>query len=201
MKLIATVMISAFVFFTMSSILPTQEDFELYDSCVRLHVLANSDNEKDQSLKLKIRDELLKEVNSLEISSKSDALGKIEENKAHLVKIAEDVAEKEGFDYEVSIEACQEFYPTRYYDDFSLPAGKYTSIKVKIGEGSGQNWWCVLYPPLCTQGAIAYDEEACLEVGLTKNQYDLITANKSGEYKIKFKILEIAAEAFGIDYD
>ena len=104
-----------------------------------------------------------------------------------------------GYDYDVDIELGVEEYPTRYYDDFSLPAGNYTSVRVLIGEGEGQNWWCVLYPPLCTSSAIKYDDEAYIDVGLTKDQYSLITQS-NGKYKIKFKILEVAADALGVEY-
>ncbi len=200
MKIFVTVLISAIVFFTLQSIIPTQDEFEIYDATVRLHVLANSDSEQDQSLKLNVRDELLKSVNEYSVSSKEEAIAKIEENKDNLIKIAEDVVKNEGKDYSVSIEIGKEYYPTRYYEDFALPAGEYTSVKVIIGKGEGQNWWCVMYPPLCTASAIRYDDEAYLEVGLTKGQYNLITENDSGEYRIKFKLLEIAAEAFGIEY-
>ena len=100
----------------------------------------------------------------------------------------------------VQIEVGEEEYPTRYYEDFALPAGTYTSVRVIIGEGEGQNWWCVLYPPLCNSTSIVYDEDYCIEAGLTKGQYNLITENESGEYKIKFRLLEIASEVFGFQY-
>ena len=99
----------------------------------------------------------------------------------------------------MSIELTNEGYPTRKYEGFSLPAGNYTSLKIIIGSGKGQNWWCVLYPPLCTSVALDYDSDESIEVGLTKDQYNLITG-ASGEYKIKLKILEMASRAFGFDY-
>ena len=200
MKILVTVLISAIVFFTLQNVIPTQDEFELYEKTVRLHVLANSDSEDDQDLKLKVRAALLESVNDYSVNSKDEAIKAIEENKENLIKIAEDVVKKEGKDQSVSIEIGKEYYPTRYYEDFALPSGTYTSVRVIIGEGKGQNWWCVMYPPLCTSSAIAYGDEAYLEVGLTKGQYNLITENESGKYKIKFKILEIAAEAFGFEY-
>ena len=200
MKLITTILISAIVFFTLQSVFPTEKEYEIYNSTVRLHVLANSDEEKDQELKLKVRDKILERVSTYEASSRDEALELIEQNKQELIDIAAEVIKEEGFLYEVDIEVGQEFYQTRYYEDFALPAGEYTSVKVKIGEGKGQNWWCVLYPPLCTNQAIALDEEACIEVGLTKDQYNLITENADGEYKIKFRLLEIMAQAFGYEY-
>lgn len=200
MKLITTILISAIVFFTLQSVFPTEKEYEIYNSTVRLHVLANSDEERDQELKLKVRDKILERVSAYEASSKDEALELIEQNKQELIDIAAEVIKEEGFLYEVDIEVGQEFYQTRYYEDFALPAGEYTSVKVIIGKGEGQNWWCVLYPPLCTNQAIALDEEACIEVGLTKDQYNLITGNADGEYKIKFRLLEIMAQAFGYEY-
>jgi stage II sporulation protein R len=97
------------------------------------------------------------------------------------------------------MEIGKEQYPIRYYEDFSLPAGEYTSVKIIIGEGKGQNWWCVLFPPMCTSYAIKGEGEDYINVGLSKDQYDLITG-ADGEYKVKFKLLEIASQAFGKEY-
>lgn len=201
MKHILTVLISAAVFFTLQKVIPTEEEFEIYESTVRLHVLANSDTEFDQNLKLKVRDALLETVNDFNSDSKDEAVKNIENNREELIEIAKTVIKNEGVDYEVDIVIGEEIYPTRYYEDFALPAGEYTSVRVVIGEGKGQNWWCVLYPPLCTASAIEYEEDVYVETGLTKDQYNLITSNESGEYKIKFKLLEIASETFGFKYD
>lgn len=200
MKVIGTILISAIVFLTMNSLIPTAKEAQIYSTTVRLHVLADSDSERDQKLKLKVRDALLEEISNYNAKSKAEALLKMEENKENLTKIAEEVLEKEGCDKDVSIEIGNEKYPTRYYEDFALPAGNYTSVRVIIGSGKGQNWWCVLYPPLCTGNAIEFDDEYCVDVGLTRDQYNLIT-QASGEYKIKFKLLEMASWAFGFSYD
>lgn len=200
MKIIFTVLISAVVFFVLFQIFPTSEELDLYENTVRLHVLANSDSEQDQSLKLLVRDALLNTVNDLKASGKEDALKKIQEQKESLEKIAETVIMNNGKEYSVKIEIGKEMYPTKHYEDFSLPAGEYTSVRVIIGKGEGQNWWCVLYPPLCTNSAVKYDEEACIQAGLTKGQYDMITANESGRYRIKFRLLELASEVFGFEY-
>ena len=199
MRIIATILISMATFFTLNAIIPTSEECEIYDSCVRLHILANSDSEGDQAVKLKVRDKMLEKISSYESNSKEDALLKIEESKEELIAVAKSALAENGYDYDVDIELGVEEYPTRYYDDFSLPAGNYTSVRVLIGEGEGQNWWCVLYPPLCTSSAIKYDDEAYIDVGLTKDQYSLITQS-NGKYKIKFKILEVAADALGVEY-
>ena len=200
MKIIFTVLISAVVFFVMLQIFPTSEELDIYENTVRLHVLANSDSQEDQALKLLVRDAILDTVNDFRAEGKEDALKKIEEQKESLVEIAKTVIKNNGKNYDVKIEIGKELYPTKHYEDFSLPAGEYTSVRVIIGKGQGQNWWCVLYPPLCTNSALRYDEEACIEAGLTKEQYDLITANESGKYKIKFRFLELASEVFGFEY-
>ncbi len=200
MKIIFTVLISAVVFFVLFQIFPTSEELDIYENTVRLHVLANSDSERDQALKLLVRDALLDTVNDFKANGKEDALKKIEEQKENLEKIAKTVILNNGENYDVKIEIGRETYPTKHYEDFSLPAGEYTSVRVIIGKGEGQNWWCVLYPPLCTNSALKYDEDACIQAGLTKDQYDLITANESGKYRIKFRFLELASEVFGFEY-
>ncbi len=199
MKLIATILISMATFFVLNAIIPTSEDCEIYDSCVRLHILANSNSESDQELKLKVRDRMLEKISEYDAKNKEEALLQIEEDKKELIEMAKATILENGYYYDVDIEIGVESYPTRHYEDFSLPAGEYTSVKVLIGEGKGENWWCVLYPPLCTRAAIRYDDDACVDVGLTKDQYSLITQT-NGKYKIKFKILEVAAAAFGVDY-
>ena len=197
MRIILTVLIALGAFFALQKIIPTNEEFAIYESTVRLHVLANSDSDTDQSLKLKVRDAVLEMVSQMDVDSKDEAVKAIENNKEKIEALATSVIQREGFEYTAKVEVGKEIYPTRYYEDFALPAGEYTSVKIIIGEGSGQNWWCVLYPPLCTTAAVAYDEEYCIEVGLTKGQYNLITENESGEYKIKFRLLELVQEVFG----
>ncbi len=199
MRIIATVLISMATFFALNAIIPTKGECEIYDSCVRLHILANSNSEEDQELKLKVRDAILEKISEYEAKSKEESLSKIEDDKEELIELAEEVIKENGAEYDVDIEVGIEKYPTRHYEDFSLPAGKYTSVMIKIGEAKGENWWCVLYPPLCTQAALKIDEDACVDVGLTKDQYSLITQS-SGKYKVKFKILEVAANALGIEY-
>ena len=198
-RVISTVLISVATFFTLNALIPTAAETEIYDSCVRLHVIANSNSEEDQELKLKVRDALLDKISDYEIEDKEEAVSVIERDKDKLVSLSKEVIESNGCDYDVTIETGLESYPTRYYEDFSLPAGKYTSVRVKIGEAKGENWWCVLYPPLCNAGAISYEDDAYTDVGLTKEQYGLITG-ASGEYKVKFKLIEVASKLAGFEY-
>jgi stage II sporulation protein R len=187
------------IFLSLWAVIPSAKECEIYNSTIRLHVLANSDSERDQELKLKVRDALLEHISKYDCDSKEQALAMIASDKKYLEELAMKALEKEGIIDTVSIEIGKEDYPRRDYEGFSLPAGEYTSVRVIIGNGEGQNWWCVLFPPLCTAQAIEYDDDAYISTGLTKEQYYMITGN-SGEYEIKFKLLEIAANAFGFEY-
>ncbi len=199
MKAGLSVFIAVIVFLVLYSIIPTKEEVEIYDSTVRLHVIADSDSDEDQKLKLKVRDAIIERMKNYDAKTKEEAEKIILNDKENLQKIAQECVKSNGFDDSVVVELAEETYPTREYEGFTLPAGEYTSLKVIIGEGQGQNWWCVLFPPLCTSGAIGVDDDAYIDVGLTKDQYDLITGS-SGEYKIKLKLLEIASKAFGFEY-
>ncbi len=192
------IFVAVIAFLVINSYIPTKEECDIYNSTVRLHVIANSDSDEDQSLKLKVRDKIIERMSTYNAKSKEEALSYIENDMENLKKIAEECIINEGFNNSVSIELGEENYPTREYEDFSLPAGKYTSLRIIIGEGSGQNWWCVLYPPLCTSYAIEYDDDS-IDVGFTKEQYDFITGYDK-EYKVKFKLLEMASQAFGFEY-
>ena len=192
------IFIAVIAFLVINSYIPTKEECDIYNSTVRLHVIANSDSEDDQSLKLKVRDKIIERMSTYNAKSKEEALSYIENDKDNLKKIAEECIKSQGFNNPVEIQIGEEAYPTREYEDFSLPAGKYTSLRIIIGEGKGQNWWCVLYPPLCTSYAIEYGDDS-VDVGLTKEQYNFITGYDK-EYKVKFKLLEMASQAFGFNY-
>ena len=198
MKKALFIFVAVIAFLVINSYIPSKEECEIYNSTVRLHVLANSDSEADQALKLKVRDKIVERMSTYNAKSKEEALEYIENDMDKLKEIAEECIKSEGFNNPVTVEIGEESYPTREYEDFSLPAGKYTSLRIIIGNGEGQNWWCVLYPPLCTSYAIEYDDDS-VDVGFTKEQYNFITGNDK-EYKIKFKLLEMASQAFGFNY-
>lgn len=198
MKKALFIFIAVISFLVINSYIPTKRECDIYNSTVRLHVIANSDSETDQNLKLKVRDKILERMSSYNAKTKEEALNYIENDKENLKKIAENCIKENGLNNTVQIELGEENYPTREYEDFSLPAGKYTSLRIIIGEGNGQNWWCVLYPPLCTSYAIEYDDDS-VDVGFTKDQYNFITGNNK-EFKVKFKLLEMASQAFGFEY-
>lgn len=179
------------------SFLPIGDEAEIYDNTIRLHVIANSDTEHDQSVKLYVRDAVLEEIAALTENAKSveeaeaiinSELGNVREKaKAALAEIGEDIS--------VNVTLSEEYYPTREYADFRLPAGNYTSLRILLGEAEGQNWWCVLYPELCTSGAKT--DEALVKTGFSKDQIDILTGGNKPQYRLKFKILEFFQQGFG----
>ncbi len=177
------------------SLLPIHGEAEVYENVLRLHVIANSDSEEDQALKLSVRDEILKTSKDLiaDCKTREEAKTKILQNIDKLKESAVSAVEKSNEDYTVDIELDQEEYPTKNYESCCFPAGEYLSLQVKIGKAEGKNWWCVLFPPMCL-GA-ASDCEAIAEVGLTDTQYAIITETESPKYKIRFKLLEAIEKA------
>ncbi len=181
-----------------SSALPVNGEIGLYESVARLHVLANSDSEEDQALKLKVRDSILKQMEDSmkNCTTVEDAKKSLEENKDEILNTAKNCINSLGYDYDVSIELGEEQYPTRIYENVSLPAGAYYSVRVKIGQGEGKNWWCVLFPPLCVSTAIADNSDELASVGLTPNEVNILTNSEEPEYEIKFKFLEFLKKTF-----
>jgi len=118
---------------------------------LRMHVIANSDSDEDQALKLKVRDAVLERGAELfdGTVTADEAKAKIEPQKAELEAAAREVIEREDYDYPVSVNVVNEYFATRCYGDLTMPAGRYTAVKVVIGEGAGHNWWCVMYPAMC----------------------------------------------------
>ncbi|MCQ2463730.1 MAG: stage II sporulation protein R [Clostridia bacterium] len=157
------------------------------ENVLRLHIIAASDSEYDQKMKLKVRDAVLEK--GREIFSGSDTLfqakQKIAENKDILVCTARDTLEKYGCRDDVKIRLCSDNFNTRVYDGFTLPAGKYEALEIIIGEGRGHNWWCVMFPPLCLPGCTG---EITPEEILNEKGLDVL--NSSPKYEIRFKVVE-----------
>ena len=183
------------------SFLPVHGEREVYDTVVRLHVLANSDSEADQALKLKVRDAVLAASAPLveDCTTQAEAVEALTAHLSELESAALAVIASEGYDYPVTVLLGEEDYPTRVYESCAFPAGTYVSLRVLIGEGEGQNWWCCLFPPLCLSAATAKEdnEDAFLQVGLTKDQYGIITETGKTKYKVRFKLLEVLEDWFG----
>lgn len=168
----------------------TKEQTALSDKLIRLHVIANSDTEEDQALKLQVRDKVLVTVGGVldGVTDRGEAVGLIQKELDQIVAAAEDEIRARGYEYTVTADIGLETYPTRDYKTFSLPAGEYVSLRVVIGEGAGRNWWCVVFPPLCLSAATELDKEALST--LTDEEVALITSD-SPEYVVKFKAIEL----------
>ena len=162
----------------------------LADKVVRLHVLANSDSEEDQALKLKVRDRVLERAAELleDSGDRDEAEARLTEALPELEGLAAAEIAANGYDYPVTARLEETSFTTREYDGFTLPAGKYLALRVVIGEGAGQNWWCVVFPPLCT--AVSSDvPQTAMAAGLTEAEVGLITGEDQG-YVLKFKAVE-----------
>ena len=178
-----------------TAIMPTDKDAQIYEDTIRLNILANSDSEKDQDLKYKIRDRLLVEYGEL-LSSASAPEDAKEMASKMTEKIEGDVDEwlqEYGCKYGCEVTFKTEWYDTREYDDFTLPKGYYTSLCVMLGEAEGKNWWCVMYPPLCLDIATEDAPHDDAVLGYTKEEYKLITQEG---YNVRLKILEVFSDAF-----
>ena len=197
-NLLTITAVIAFIFIFIG-LMPVHGEAEVYDSVLRLHVLANSDTDEDQALKLKVRDSILSASAPIMegCETREEAIAALTAAIPTLTSAASETIQREGFDYPVRIELCEEDYPTKSYESFCFPSGEYLSLRVLIGDAAGQNWWCVLFPPLCLSAATdqADAEEAFIAVGLTDDQYKIITETDSPTYQVRFKILETIEDA------
>ena len=177
------------------SALPTDKEATLYTDTVRLHILANSDEESDQELKLEIRNRLLEKYGEIlsDYTDKRDATDAIS---SLLPNIEEDVdswVAECGASYKSRVTMGNEWYERRDYGELSIPEGYYTSLKIELGDAEGKNWWCVMYPPLCLNIATedASGDDAILNYG---DEAGALISR--GKYTVKFKLLELASELF-----
>ncbi len=165
----------------------------IYEKTIRLHVLANSDSEEDQNLKLKVRDQVLAYVSPYleDSTSKEESARILKELLPGIKETARGVLCKEGAGEEVSVTLSKEFYPTRIYGERSFPAGDYTSLRIFLGSGEGKNWWCVVFPPLCLDSSKVQTGEE--KAGYTEEETALLTG-KDGRSKVRFFFLDLAAK-------
>ncbi len=168
-----------------------KEQDALAQKVIRLHVVANSDSAEDQALKLKVRDAVLQE-GALRLTGldRDQALEALTQALPELGQVAADTVAGEGYDYPVRVTLGEDAFPTKRYQDFALPAGDYTALRVELGEGSGQNWWCVVFPPLCLGSVSETAAETLAESGLTDDQVSLVTGETEG-YVVKFRAMEL----------
>ena len=167
------------------------------NSVFRLHVIANSDEIEDQELKYNVRDALLQYMNELSnnCSSKNEVIEIAKLHQDDFNKIAKNVVIENGYDYDINIKIGNFDFPTKNYGDISLPAGDYEALRVEIGKAQGQNWWCVMFPPLCfvdvTSGIVPDKSKEVMENNLSTEEYDLISKTDNSTIKFKFSLIEM----------
>lgn len=169
---------------------------DIADSVFRLHVIANSDSAEDQNLKYIVRDKVIEYMSSISqnASSKEDVIEIAKANLDKIQAIASQTIRENGYTYSVNVEVGNFSFPSKRYGDITLPPGYYDALRIKIGKAEGQNWWCVMFPPLCfvdvTSGVVPDESKEIMKENLSKEEFDLISKN-SNEVKVKFKIVEV----------
>jgi len=172
---------------------PTEKEGAIYEDTVRLHILANSDEKADQRLKLEIRDLVLEKYGDIlsMAKDKQDAVANLEELIPEIKADVDKWITMLGMNYSSSVELGVEWYDTREYEDFTLPKGYYTSLRIMLGKAEGKNWWCVMFPPLCLDIATEESPSDDALLGYTDEEAILIS---TGKYNLKFKLLELLSE-------
>lgn len=166
------------------------------NSVFRLHVIANSDSKEDQNLKYIVRDKLIEYMNNIakDCSSKEEVISIAKNNISNFENIARKTIEENGYNYNVTVEIGNFDFPTKSYGDITLPAGSYDSLRVKIGKAEGQNWWCVMFPPLCfvdvTSGVVPDESKQEMKDSMPEEEYSLISKTDNSEINFKFKLIE-----------
>lgn len=190
-KLTVSVCFALVVSFVFSVVSFAKTSEKIRGEVLRLHVIANSDSDADQRLKLEVRDAVLKEAAEIFDGSVNveNAVSRIEPEKDRIIKIAERVIAENGFDYGVTVSIRREYFTTRTYENVTLPAGKYLAFRIVIGEGKGHNWWCVMFPPMCLPAA---DKREKISTVLGSGEMHLVVKNP--KYEVRFKIIEICED-------
>lgn len=193
---ILLLLLSLFIFISALSYVDAVST-DISNSVFRLHVIANSDSEEDQNLKYKVRDAILDYMTNLSTNcnSKKEVIELAQNHKQELEELATQIIQKNGYQYNVSIKIGNYDFPTKYYGDISLPAGNYEALRIEIGKATGQNWWCVMFPPLCfvdvTSGIVPDESKDIMKDNLSEEEYSLISNKDNNEIKFKFSIIEM----------
>ncbi|MBR2907672.1 MAG: stage II sporulation protein R [Clostridia bacterium] len=190
--------------FMLIGVLPVHGEEAIYDSVIRLHVLANSDSEADQEEKLSVRDAVLAYTKKLlkGCETREDAMREINAHIGDIETVAKERLAADGCTAPVTVTFGVESYPTRQYESCCFPSGDYLSLRVLIGSAEGQNWWCVLFPSLClsaaTEDGDASVGSSLASLGLSGDQYRIITdSEENTTYRVRFKLLEVLEEIAG----
>lgn len=174
-----------------------REQQSIAQKVLRLHVRANSDTEEDQTIKLKVRDAVLQQVQNMtaDCETSQEAICVLADHLPELAQSASETLQNLGKPNDVRVSLCKETFPTRTYDTFSLPAGNYAALRVDIGEAAGHNWWCVIFPSLCISATTEGVEEAAAAAGFTEDELSLMTSD-APKIQVKFRLLEFLSDLF-----
>ncbi len=192
---ILIILLSVFIFINAYNYVEAISD-NLYNSVFRLHVIANSNSKEDQDLKYIVRDNLINYMNEKckNLTSKEAVIQYAENNIAEIKSIAEKAIKENGYNYPVIVEIGNYEFPTKVYGDISFPNGFYDALRVKIGKSTGQNWWCVMFPPLCfidsSTGIVPDSSKKALKETLSEENYKIISESENSDITIKFKLIE-----------
>ena len=169
---------------------------DIADSVFRLHVIANSNSDEDQNLKYIVRDKVIEYMSSISqnASSKEEVIKIAKANLDKIQAIASQTIRENGYTYSVNVEVGNFSFPSKRYGDITLPPGYYDALRIKIGKAEGQNWWCVMFPPLCfvdvSSGIVSEDSKETINNNLPNEEYNLVTNTQNADVKFKFKLLE-----------
>lgn len=188
MNTIEKSVVLAFILTTLVGLTSFERNCEsVSDKVLRLHIIANSDYEYDQSLKLKVRNKILDLSNEIfqNANNRDDAKLAAEANIGEIQRVALDEIHSQGYDYPVKVEVTNMYFTTRNYDSVTLPAGNYDAVRVSIGEAKGHNWWCVMFPQLCIGSS---EKDEIIDAVMSEDESEVV---KGGDkYEVKFKIVE-----------
>ncbi len=195
MKIFTSLALSLVLITGILVFVPTPEEASIYHDVFRLHVLASSDSAVDQADKIAVRDAILREYEDILTCSSNaqETSESLEDNLSAIRTLALDT-----IDYKANVRASIEnaYFDARAYGDITLPAGYYDSLRIEIGEAKGQNWWCVLYPPMCTEAALGDVVIAKEETGLSEQQYAILRGDDT-RFAVRFRLLEVLETTFG----
>ena len=173
---------------------------QLNEELIRLHVVANSDSEEDQTIKLQVRDAVIESLRADlgKIADVEEAKAYLQENLPKIRETANRALEAAGVDGDAVVTLCREAFDTRYYDTFTLPAGVYESLRIVIGQGAGHNWWCVAFPSLCVPATTEAFEDAAVEAGFSETLSNTLTGE---EYEVSFFLLDALGKLENIFFE
>ena len=196
-KAIAPVLLLGLALWFWTGVLTVREQAALSDKLLRLHVVAASDSETDQAIKLQVRDRVLAAAAryTADADTAAEAAAALTMHLGELEEEAETCLAELGAEEAVTVTLAREEFSTREYDTFALPAGQYETLRVVIGAGEGHNWWCVVFPSLCTAATAGEMEQAAVSAGLTQGEVTWIT-DDDADVRVRFRILELLQKLF-----